>query len=233
MTSNADRFTEELLEVIEGGNDILLRTVYKHNPQFSDKELVALFDKVATKLTGKNYKTNGIECERVIVKLLKWLFGQAECGLELKKGICLIGPIGCGKTTVLEVLSRMSYAMGYQYEIQGQRYPFHWPTVTSYEIIDAFVHGTRLKEFANQHILFIDSLGEEQTDVNYCGTVFNPIKQLMTMRCARKDQMTFITMRDTVAANILSKYGEDGSSLLHGLCNVLHFPGPDYRQIKN
>lgn len=227
----AAKLTEELLSIIEGSGDVLRRTISRSGQYYEDHDLLMIFSAVAEKMIGRPFTIDANQ-HKVIVALMKWLLGEPKPKLDLKKGICLIGPVGCGKTTVIEVLSQISYAMGYEYELQGQRSAFHWPTTPSYEIIDALIHGARLKEFANQPILFIDSLGTEPKSVNYCGTTFSPIRQLMSMRCSRKDQMTFITMRDTDAVEMLNNYGEDASSLLHGLCNVLHYSGPDYRQIK-
>lgn len=228
MKTSIKDFIEELIAASDIDKVTIKRSICGIDLNLSDKEVVDIFSAVASAYIGKRYIVDNAN-RPVIIKVMNWLFGKSK--LDLKKGIMLTGGTGKGKTTILNVLSHIAYGLGYQYELEGCRYPFHWNAVKAMEIVDAYIHGASLSSFVDMPILFIDSMGDEVTEVEYCGTRINVIQHILALRADRKDVMTFITARTENLNKLLNDYGPAMASWIEGMCNLITIGGKtDYRQ---
>lgn len=80
--------------------------------RYDYNEIIPWFRKKASKLIGKEYVISESE-KGIIFALVAWMLKDdlvaKEMNFDLNKGILLSGPIGCGKTTLFNILRHCSF----------------------------------------------------------------------------------------------------------------------------
>lgn len=164
----------------------------------------------------------------ILHKLLSYAISSGEqCekhGLDLKKGILLTGPVGCGKTSFMSLLPEFMFPFQ-KYQVKNTREiaaEFH---KEGYEII--LNYGKREKPIC------LDDLGVEQ-NVKHFGNECNTIGEILLHRYDMHVNYGVITHATTnLNADELEKiYGNRVRSRLRSMFNLVSFPEsvPDKRK---
>ncbi len=158
--------------------------------------------------------------KETLFKLISFAVGAEEdcnsLGLDLKKGILLLGPVGCGKTTLMNIFNDFVYPHQ-RYQVKSTREiasEFH---KEGYEVIHKY--GRREKAFC------LDDLGVEQ-NIKHFGNECNTIGEIILHRYDLHVNYGILTHATTnLNAEELEKlYGNRVRSRLRSMFNLISFP---------
>ncbi len=173
----------------------------------------------------------------VFKKLSGYFAGDADCGLDITKGLLIFGPLGCGKTVMMRCfsanptrsfkeVSARTIAMEYSVKETGGNY-----TIEVYSTVHEVINSDKF--FGQREIgLFIDDLGTE-TKKKHFGNETNVLEDIILNRYDNpylKGQ-THITSNLT-ADQIEEYYGPRVRSRLREMFNTITFSvdSPDRRK---
>lgn len=160
-------------------------------------------------------------------------FESIEAGYSLKKGLLLYGPVGCGKTTLLNILKRNTKA------------PFN--VVSCRKIADDFAqfghtaiaNYSKAREANKRDNLghevtgfCFDDLGTETNKKNF-GNEVNVMAEVLLNLYDQKDNIGRIHLTTNISdADIINNYGDRVYSRLKEMVNIIEFPfdAPDRRK---
>ncbi len=180
------------------------------------------------KIYGPKFKLHVDDIE-VIIKLLIWFFrdytASEQFGIDLDKGIFLNGPVGCGKTALMNVLKftlhptdrHRIYAcrdIAYEYVAHGHSV-FHRYSKSSFYRPDIYEGPI--------HICF-DDLGAEP-EVQFYGTPCNPMAEILFSRYdffGSHKMLTHITT-NLNSTKIEERYGQRIKSRIREMMNIISF----------
>lgn len=157
----------------------------------------------------------------IIHKLISYAISSEEqCtihGLDLKKGILLIGPVGCGKTSLMTLLPEFMYQFQ-KYPVKNTRDIAAEYHKDGFEVIHKY--GRREKPIC------LDDLGVEQT-IKHFGNECNTVGEILLQRYDMHVNYGVITHATTnLNAEELEKiYGNRVRSRLRSMFNLIVFPG--------
>jgi DNA replication protein DnaC len=158
--------------------------------------------------------------KETLLKLISYSVGaQDVCSenfIDLNKGILVLGPVGCGKTTIMTLLNEFVYSHQ-KYQVKSTRdiaTEFH---KDGFEIIHKY--GRRHKA------LCLDDLGVEQ-NMKYYGNECNTIGEILLHRYDMHVNFGILTHATTnLNAEELEKlYGNRVRSRLRSMFNLITFP---------
>ena len=157
----------------------------------------------------------------ILHKLLSYAISSEEqCekhSLDLKKGILLTGPVGCGKTSFMSLLPEFMFPFQ-KYQVKNTREiaaEFH---KEGYEII--LNYGKREKPIC------LDDLGVEQ-NVKHFGNECNTVAEILLQRYDLFANQGIVTHATTNlnAEELENLYGNRVRSRLRSMFNLIVFPG--------
>ena len=164
----------------------------------------------------------------VILKLLSYFLIDEpiaeKLGIDLSKGIMLTGPVGCGKTSLLNLM-RYFLPPEYRYSIKPCREIAHAYTEAGYEVIQRY---TRLSynPYTQDPLTFcFDDLGLEETLVQYYGNNCNAMSEILL---SRYDQFIHHDMKTHITTNLSAQeiqdsYGARVRSRCREMFNLIAF----------
>jgi DNA replication protein DnaC len=140
-------------------------------------------------------------------------------GLDPKKGLLIMGPVGVGKTTLmkefLEEKNKGPWITDYEVKRGVQQEGYNW-----------------FNRFVMDHLTFDDLGAEPETILSY-GHQFNPGEEIIQLRyevfqrTAGRNRTCFTTNYNR--EDLLARYGERCYSRLQEMCNFIVLEGPDLR----
>lgn len=160
-------------------------------------------------------------------------FEQIEPGYSLKKGLLLFGPVGCGKTTLLNVLRKNTKA------------PFN--VISCRKVADDFAqfghsaiaNYSKLREANKRENLghelvgiCFDDMGTETNKKNF-GNEANVMSEVLLNLYDVKVNIGRVHLTTNISdADIITNYGERVFSRLKEMVNIIEFPfdAPDRRK---
>lgn len=202
-------------------------------PHYTTEEVLMRFHERASQLSGRKFIIDNHNKE-IIQKLCLYFSGSDEMqdyGLDPKKGIMLVGGVGCGKTTIMKafmVNQHQSYMLvparkvSYQFAERG------------FPVIDDYVKVERMPAnmFKQTELgICFDDLGTEEERKHY-GDKINAMTEIIL---SRYDNVSFKMTHITTNMNaqvIGETYGDRVRSRMREMFNLLYFDiqAPDRRQ---
>jgi DNA replication protein DnaC len=191
-----------------------------HNYQ----EIILWLEKKGIELYGLHFKILE-EDHPIIYKLIAYfLKDEATCfqyNINLNKGILLSGPVGSGKTALMNVMKSLTHAEHKFFVKPCRDISFEF-IQDGYQIIDKYSKG-KLYQSEPKTICF-DDLGTEN-NLKYFGNECNVMGEILLSRYdifTTKKIQTHITT-NLSATEIENVYGNRVRSRLRELCNLIAF----------
>jgi DNA replication protein DnaC len=191
-----------------------------HNYQ----EIILWLEKKGIELYGIHFKIVE-EDHPIIYKLIAYfLKDEATCfqyNINLNKGILLSGPVGSGKTALMNVMKCLTQAEHKFFVKPCRDISFEF-IQDGYQIIDKYSKG-KLYQSGPKTICF-DDLGTEN-NLKYFGNECNVMGEILLSRydiSTTKKIQTHITT-NLSATEIENVYGNRVRSRLRELCNLIAF----------
>lgn len=187
-------------------------------------EVIIWLEKKGVELYGNQFKI--LENDHPIVfKLIAYfLKDETACfqfNISLNKGILLSGPVGCGKTSLINIMKHLT-PIEHKFSVKPCREISFEFIQEGYEIIHKYSKG-KLYQSDPKTICF-DDLGIEN-NLKYFGNECNVMAEILLSRyelfTAKKIQ-THITT-NLSATEIENQYGNRVRSRLRELCNLIAF----------
>jgi DNA replication protein DnaC len=139
-----------------------------------------------------------------------------ENGIDLKKGILLTGPIGCGKTSWMKLIQSLMLS-NQKYQVKSAREIAFEFNKDGFSVINNY--GNR-----NSRIC-LDDIGVEQ-NIKFFGNECNTIAEILLFRYELHSQQGIITHATTNlnASQLEQLYGNRVRSRLRSMFNLVSFP---------
>lgn len=148
-----------------------------------------------------------------------------KLNLDLRKGILLTGPIGCGKSTIMNLV-RYFFQPGKKYEIKSTRDISFEFEKEGYKVINRYSKNPAILSYSNPvpNIYCFDDLGVEQIQ-RYFGNECNVMGEILLSRYdlfISKGIPTHLTT-NLSASEIEEKYGNRVRSRMREMFNLVAF----------
>ena len=191
---------------------------------YSYPEVTQWLEKNGTELYGINFKI--LESDHtVIFKLIAYfLKDEVSCyqwDIDLRKGILLAGPIGSGKTSLMNLMKHLT-PIEYKFYVKTCREVGFEFIQEGYQIIHKYSIG-KLYHSEARTICF-DDLGIEN-NLKYFGNDCNVMAEILLSRYdiyISKNIRTHLTT-NLSASEIETMYGNRVRSRLRSMCNLIAF----------
>lgn len=186
--------------------------------QFDFKNCIAYINQVGRQKYGPNFKLY-IEDKEIIYKLLIYAIRAesncAEYGIDLNKGILLTGPVGCGKTSLMNLLKLFVYPE-FDYPVISTRHISAEFYADGYQVIHKYGKASKVYCF--------DDLGIEN-NIKQFGNQTNCMAEILLNRYDLHVNQGIVTHATTNlnAVELEKLYGNRVRSRLRSLFNLLVF----------
>lgn len=205
-----------------------LQTITYESSTFPFQDCLTVLERAGKTIYGSHFKIIGQD-HPVIFKLLVYFLRDEKTaealGISLKKGILLTGPIGCGKTSLMNLMRYISAIHTHHIMISTRRISFEF-IQDGYAVIqkyseNSFVTGNQEWE---PKIYCFDDLGAENT-LKYFGNDCNVMAEILLSRYdlfISHGMITHITT-NLSASEIETIYGNRVRSRLRESMNLISF----------
>ncbi|WP_207532967.1 hypothetical protein [Desertivirga arenae] len=190
-------------------------------------QLIEWLNKKGSELFGKTYKIDAKDYDTVY-QILVYVYRDkehaAKHGIDLGKGLIVAGPVGCGKTSLMQLLLHLDLAIK----------PYQMVSVRSISLQFADRGIPLIKEYGGlgqkqPSIFCFDELGGEPT-TRFYGIKANVMREILLLRYElfmQKRVPTYVTT-NLSPAEIESTYGTPLRSRLREMFNLVAFPEDSY-----
>ena len=198
-----------------------IKTIQSH---YSYTEVIVWLEKKGIELYGNHFKILETDYPIVYKLIAYFLKDEPTCfqyGMSLNKGILLTGPIGCGKTSLMNLMKYLT-PTEHKFFVKPCRDISFEFIQDGYQIIHKYSKG-KLYESEPKTICF-DDLGTEN-NLKYFGNECNVMAEILLSRYdifITKKIQTHITT-NLSASEIENFYGNRVRSRMRELCNLIAF----------
>jgi DNA replication protein DnaC len=190
---------------------------------YNYQEIIPWLEKRGIELYGNHFKI--LESDYpIIYKLIAYfLKDEPSCyqyNIDFNKGILLSGPVGCGKTTLMNLMKILS-PIEHKFYIKPCRDISFEFIQDGYEIIQKYSKG---KHYLDPKTICFDDLGTEK-NLKYYGNECNVMAEIILSRYdifISKKIYTHITT-NLSASEIETAYGNRVRSRLRNMLNLIAF----------
>ncbi len=205
-----------------------------HSEKFPFLEALSILEHSGKRLYGDHFQIHE-EDHLVIFKLLAYFLRDTEnassLNISFRKGILLTGPIGCGKTSLMNLMRYISAAYTHHFMKSCRQitFEFHKEGFPIIEKYSDFSFDSRNGQLVPKTYCF-DDLGAEST-IKYFGNDTNVMAEILL---SRYDQFVSQGMLTHITTNLTSHqieeaYGPRVRSRLREQCNLISFSSDDKR----
>jgi len=176
---------------------------------------------------GSGFKIYPEDHQVIYLLLAYFIRDEEECAkhsIDLRKGVLLNGPIGCGKTSLISLFRNFAY--------QNLKYP----VISTRDIASAFnIEGYAIIQKYGQKYtnLCLDDLGVEQVQKHF-GNECNTIGEILLNRydCMLHTSIFTHATTNLNAQELEKMYGNRVRSRMRSMFNLITFPAnsPDKRK---
>jgi energy-coupling factor transporter ATP-binding protein EcfA2 len=199
----------------------LIKTIQSH---YNYDEVIVWLEKKGSELYGTQFKI--VEDDHTIIyKLIAYFLKDEhtcfQLNVNLNKGVMLSGPVGCGKTSLLNLMKYLTPTDNKFYVKPCREISFEF-IQDGYEIIHKYSKG-KLYSSEAKTICF-DDLGTEN-NLKYFGNECNVMAEILLSRYdlfISKKLITHITT-NLSATEIENQYGNRVRSRLRQMINLIAF----------
>lgn len=194
------------------------------NTTLSYLKIIDWLEKKGIELYGKKFKILETDHEIIYKLIAYFLKDEQTCyqfNIDLEKGILLSGPVGCGKTSLMNLMKHLTPTEN-KFSVKPCRDISFEFIQDGYQIIHKYSIG-KLYESQPKTICF-DDLGVEN-NLKYYGNECNVMAEILLSRYdifITKKIQTHITT-NLSASEIETNYGNRVRSRLRELCNLIAF----------
>lgn len=187
-------------------------------------EIINKLEAKGIELYGNHFKIQETDYQIVYKLIAYFLKDEPSCfqyNLNLNKGLLLSGPIGCGKTSLMNLMKYLAPAEN-KFSVKPCRDISFEFIQDGYEIIHLYSKG-KLHQ-AEPRTYCFDDLGTEN-NIKYFGNECNVMAEIILSRYdlfISKKLQTHITT-NLSASEIEKNYGNRVRSRLRELCNLIAF----------
>lgn len=191
---------------------------------YSYPDVINWLEKKGLELYGNNFKIVATDYPIVYKLIAYFLKDEPTCfqyNINLNKGILLSGPIGCGKTSLMNLMKYLT-PTEHKFIVKPCRDISFEFIQDGYQIIHKYSKG-KLYESEPKTICF-DDLGTEN-NLKYYGNECNVMAEILLSRYdifTSKKIQTHITT-NLSASEIENVYGNRVRSRLRELCNLIAY----------
>lgn len=209
------------------------REVIPYPLKFEDaKQLFTAIMQRELSVNGKEFVVESENREK-FSELVKYFTGH-ESKLNPNKGVYLYGPVGRGKTLIMQSLMVMCAAVEKKLEAAGERYSSNrFQIVNAKSIVNELAANKKPEVMKRYYsgVWCIDDFGAEDGYKLY-GNDLNVVGDIIVERYQRYQQSGLLTH---ATSNIMpeewkAKYGDRVESRLHEMFNVVKLLGEDKRK---
>lgn len=191
---------------------------------YNYQEITTWIEKKGIELYGNHFKILEIDYPIIYKLIAYFLKDEPTCfqyNINLNKGILLSGPIGCGKTSIMNILKYLT-PTEHKFFVKPCRDISFEFIQDGYQIIHKYSKG-KLYEFEPKTICF-DDLGTE-SNLKYYGNECNVMAEILLSRydvyIAKRIQ-THITT-NLSASEIETQYGNRVRSRMREMLNLIAY----------
>lgn len=184
------------------------------------------FEEKGKKHYGNNFCLRG-EDAVVVIKLLAWMLGDEAVATEYKialhKGILLCGPVGVGKTSMMQLLKEV-VKKEEPYKIYSCREIAFEFSKKGFEVVQRYGHGSFYVYPYTPQACCFDDLGLEMIMQHY-GVPCNVMGEILLNRYdhfINHGMMTHITT-NLFSDELAARYGERVLSRMRQMLNLIAF----------
>ena len=194
------------------------------NTTLSYLEIIAWLEKKGIELYGKKFKIVETDHEIIYKLIAYFLKDEQSCyqfNIDLEKGILLSGPIGCGKTSLMNLMKYLAQTEN-KFSVKPCRDISFEFIQDGYEIIHRYSKGKLY--LAEPRTYCFDDLGTEN-NIKYFGNECNVMAEILLSRYdlfISKKLQTHITT-NLSASDIEKIYGNRVRSRLREMINLIGF----------
>ena len=192
--------------------------------QYNYSEILIWLEKKGIEVYGNHFKIHEND-HPIIFKLMAYfLKDEPSCyqlGIDLNKGILLAGPVGCGKTSLMNLMKYLTPAE-HKFHVKSCRDISFEFIQDGYEVIHRYSKG-KLYQSEPKTICF-DDLGTEN-NLKYFGNECNVMAEILL---SRYDLFTSKKIKSHMTTNLAASeidntYGNRVRSRLREMLNLIAF----------
>ncbi len=194
-----------------------------------------MIEEKGSQLFGKRYRIHPIDeplVHRMITYFIQDEQRAREEGISLGKGLMLTGPVGCGKSSLMQICAAMSGGPFAPKVVNARQVAMEF-NKTGYEVIAKYGDLAFDKDTGFPIVYCFDGLGSESPTSHY-GQSCNVMEEILISRgdLARPRQMLTHVITNLDAPTLEKRYGRQVRSRMREMFNLISFSpdSPDKRK---
>jgi DNA replication protein DnaC len=199
-----------------------METEIKSNYNYT--EIILWLEKKGIELYGNHFKIYETDYPIIYKLIAYFLKDEPTCfqyGIAINKGILLSGPVGCGKTSLLNLMKHLT-STEHKFIVKPCRDISFEFIKEGYEVIQRYSSGNKLQNGVKNYCF--DDLGTEN-NLKYFGNECNVMGEILLSRYdlfTNKKIITHITT-NLSAGEIENQYGNRVRSRLRAMLNLISY----------